>query len=107
MRAGMVKVKGVLAGRLEETQEGYRFVYLDSYLIDPSRPAVSLTLKKQSSPHTSPTLFPFFFGLLAEGALKKDQCQKLRLDEEDHFGRLLKTTSEETIGAVTVHEETR
>jgi len=33
------------------------------------------------------------------------QCQKLKLDEDDHFGRLLKTTDSDTIGDVTVVEE--
>jgi serine/threonine-protein kinase HipA len=105
MRKAMVKVNGKPAGRLEKTPEGYRFIYLDSYLELPENPSVSLTLPKASEAFESPTLFPFFHGLLAEGALKKEQCTKLRLDENDHFGRLLKTTHQDTIGAVTVHQE--
>lgn len=105
MRRGLVKVNGHPAGRLEETPEGYRFTYLDIYLHLSKNPAVSLTLPKTSDPYDSPFLFPFFYGLLAEGALKNEQCMKLRLDENDHFGRLLETTHQDTIGAVTVHKE--
>ncbi|MFT5240328.1 MAG: HipA-like protein [Kiritimatiellia bacterium] len=105
MRKAMVKVNGKPAGRLEKTAEGYRFTYLDSYLELTENPSVSLTLPKASEAFESSTLFPFFHGLLAEGALKKEQCIKLRLDENDHFGRLLKTTHQDTIGAVTVHQE--
>lgn len=105
MRSAIVKVNGIPAGRLSEQINNVEFIYLDHYLNDPSQPAVSLTLPKQSEPFRSRFLFPFFYGLLAEGALKTEQCLNLKLDEKDHFGRLLKTTEQETIGAVTVLEE--
>jgi HipA-like protein len=50
-------------------------------------------------------LFPYFFGLLAEGIQKDTQCRMLKLDENDHFGRLIKTAHSDTIGDVTVVEE--
>ncbi|MBW6488067.1 HipA N-terminal domain-containing protein [Sulfurimonas sp.] len=49
-------------------------------------------------------LFPFFFNLLSEGNLKSMQCRELKIDEDDNFTRLLKTTQENTIGAITVEE---
>jgi HipA-like protein len=49
-------------------------------------------------------LFPFFFGLLAEGDDKKLQCRLLHIDENDPFTRLLKTCTTEPIGGVTVEE---
>lgn len=104
-RKGKVYCNGVLAGRIEETSDGYRFAYDAEYLADPATRPVSLTLPKRSQAYESQDLFPFFFGLLAEGILKKTQCQKLKLDENDHFGRLLKTAYSDTIGAVTVIEE--
>jgi len=39
---------------------------------------------------------------LSEGENRKLQCRVLKIDENDHFGLLLKTASEETIGAVRV-----
>ena len=50
----------------------------------------------------SDILFPFFYGLLAEGEEKVLQCRTLKIDENDHFTRLLKTADENTIGAITV-----
>ena len=105
MRKGIVNVRGRVAGILEETEAGYRFQYDEDYLSDPESPAVSLTLPKRSQAFESPFLFPFFFGLLAEGNLKAEQCRRLKLDEDDSFGRLLATSGSDTIGAVTVHQE--
>jgi serine/threonine-protein kinase HipA len=94
-----------LAGRIEEQPEGYRFTYDTAYLASQDAPPVSLTLPLRSDPHESTALFPFFYGLLAEGILKDTQCRKLKLDEDDHFGRLLKTAGMDTIGNVAVIEE--
>ena len=105
MRSGIVRVKGRDAGVLEETPEGYRFRYLQSYLLDPEVPSVSLTLPRSKDVVESKVLFPFFFGLLAEGNLKEEQCRRFKIDEKDHFGRLLVTAGSDTIGAVTVHQE--
>ena len=106
-RSGRVYRRGMLAGRIEELPDaGYRFTYDTGYLASAEPKPVSLTLPLQVEPIVSPTLFPFFYGLLAEGNLKAMQCQKLKLDKNDHFGRLLKTAGSDTIGDVTVVEET-
>ncbi len=104
-RSGKVYCGGVLAGHIEELPDGYRFTYDAAYLTSPKTHSISLTLPKRAEPFTSEVLFPFFFGLLAEGILKDTQCRKLKLDENDHFGRLLKTAGSDTIGNVTVMEE--
>ena len=105
-RRGKVYCRGVLAGRIEERpDDGYRFVYDAGYLTSADAKPISLTLPVRREPFESASLFPFFYGLLAEGILKDTQCRKLKLDENDHFGRLLKTTDSDTIGDVTVVEE--
>ena len=104
-RNGNVYYGGMLAGLIEETANGYRFTYDAGYLASPETRPISLTLPKRAEPYLSKVLFPFFFGLLAEGILKETQCRKLKLDENDHFGRLLKTSHADTVGAVTVVEE--
>ena len=104
-RSGIVYCAGRLAGRIEETATGYCFSYNPAYLADPESRPVSATLPKRIEPYLSTALFPFFFGLLAEGGLKDVQCRTLKLDENDHFGRLLKTATVDTIGDVTVSEE--
>ena len=104
-RTGIVYYCGLLAGRIEEMADGYHFTYDSNYLATPGTRPVSITLPKTTQPYTSKVLFPFFYGLLAEGILKETQCRKLKLDENDHFGRLLKTAASDTIGAATVIEE--
>lgn len=104
MRKANVYCRGVLAGILSVDAEVYRFRYLPEYLRNSELPAISLTLPKQEAAFQSAVLFPFFFGLLAEGEDKALQCRLLRIDEEDHMTRLLKTCVAETIGGVTVEE---
>ena len=104
-RKGKVYCGGKLAGRIEEAPDGYRFTYDAGYLASPGTRPISLTLPKRAESYTAKVLFPFFFGLLAEGILKDTQCRKLKLDEHDHFGRLLKTAHSDTVGAVTIVEE--
>jgi serine/threonine-protein kinase HipA len=94
----------VLAGILAESDNGYSFRYEKSYLADPHLKAICLTMPKQEEEYTSEDLFPFFHGLLAEGVTKDLQCRTLKIDENDHFGRLLKTTHGDLIGSVTVEE---
>jgi len=105
-RIGNVYCSGLPAGFIEELPAGYVFTYNTDYLTTPGTKSISMTLPKRKEPYTSPTLFPFFFGLLAEGILKETQCRKLKLDENDHFGRLLKTANSDTIGCITVTEKT-
>ncbi len=105
MRKGEVRVNQVPAGVLEETEGGFRFHYDRDYVEHRDLPAVSLTLPKRGyEPYESPVLFPFFAGLLTEGAAMQIQCRLLKLDESDLFGRLLKTAHDDVIGNVTVHE---
>jgi HipA-like protein len=104
MRRANVYCRGILAGVLSKDSEGYRFAYLPEYLRNPALPAISLTFPKREAAFRSAVLFPFFFGLLAEGENKALQCRLLRIDEDDHFTRLLKTCTTETIGGVAVEE---
>lgn len=104
MRKGEVRVNGIPAGVLEKTKTGFRFQYGRDYVQQNTLPSISLTLPKQAEPYESAVLFPFFAGLLTEGAAMQLQCRMLKLDENDLFGRLLKTAQDDVIGNVTVHE---
>lgn len=103
-RNGRVYCAGKLAGHIEEKADGYCFTYDAGYMASPETRPISLNFPKRPEPYISKVLFPFFFGLLAEGILKETQCRKLKLDKNDHFGRLLKTAHSDTVGAVTVVE---
>lgn len=97
----------MLAGVLEKTDRpDYVFRYDDSYYANPATYAISLSLPKTQQQFYSKVLFPFFFGLLAEGTNKQTQCRLLRIDENDHFSLLLATATSDTIGSVTVKEIT-
>ena len=105
-RVGRVLYGDTLAGHIERQDDGgYCFVYQPDYLARPGSRPVSLTLPLRREEYHSTVLFPFFSGLLAEGDLKDLQCRLHRIDPDDDFTRLLKTTRHDVIGAVTVEEE--
>jgi len=104
-RVGRVFYGDTLAGHIERRGDGgYCFVYQADYLARPDARPVSLTLPLRREEYNSPVLFPFFSELLAEGNLKDLQCRIHRIDPNDDFTRLLKTTRHDVIGAVTVEE---
>jgi len=103
MRVGKVLRRDRLAGLVVESDSGaFQFTYDPAYRDDPTLPPVSLTLPKRAESYHAPHLFPCFVALLAEGALAEAQCRQLRLDERDHFGRLLATTQVDGIGSLRI-----
>lgn len=104
MQRANIYCRDVPAGVLSHDSGRYVFEYLPGYLENPALPAISLTFPKREAAFHSPVLFPFFFGLLAEGEDKSLECRLLRIDEDDHFTRLLRTCTVETIGGITVKE---
>lgn len=103
-RKGFVYFNDVLAGTIEYRENEYIFTYDTSYFSNPSMPSIAISLPKKKIEYRSSILFPFFYGLLAEGNEKALQCSAFKIDENDHFTRLLKTAGKNTIGAVTVRE---
>lgn len=101
-RKAAVYNNGILAGYIEKESGNYIFQYVEEYFQDSNQTAISLTLPKSETAYKSNTLFPFFFGLLSEGANKQAQCRLLKIDENDHFSLLLRTAHSDTIGAVTI-----
>ena len=103
-KAGVFQ-NGILAGILEkEANDRYTFEYDDAYFHDRSNEPVSLTLPKSKKVHIRDHLFSYFYGLLAEGNIKALQCQQFKIDENDHFTRLLKTAHSDVIGCTTIKE---
>ncbi len=107
MQQGDVYRNGMLVGSISKDDDArYHFVYDQEYLKSTEALTISVNLPLQAEPFFSDELFAFFYNMLAEGTTKALQCQSLRIDEDDHFTRLLKTTESNTIGAVTVKEVT-
>ena len=102
MKVGKVYCGEAYAGTLTQDSEGFTFRYDEAYFSNSSLPDVSATLPKTQVEYRSKVLFPFFFGLLAEGVQKERQCRELKIDEHDHFTRLLETSAYGAIGAVYV-----
>lgn len=94
---------GELAGILEKTaSDRYVFTYTEDYFVNRDKKAISLSFPRTQKTFEAKELFPFFYGLLAEGINKDIQCRLLKIDEDDDFTRLIKTAGEDTIGAITV-----
>ena len=100
-RKAKVNYNNQLTGYLWETENGFRFVYDQHYLLTGQPISVSLPLRKE--PYESKELFSFFQGLLPEGWYLDIVSATVKIDTNDSFGMLLATTSD-TIGAVTVHK---
>ena len=102
MKVGKVYCDDTFAGTLTQDADGFTFRYDDVYFSNSSLPDISATLPKTQVEYRSKVMFPFFFGLLAEGVQKERQCRELKIDERDHFTRLLETSAYGAIGAVYV-----
>jgi len=103
MRQAGIYFKGEKAGLLSQQANGhFTFEYSDLWILDNTKPSISLTLPKNKKVHKSKHLFPFFFNMLPEGKNKQVVCKHLRIDKKDFFGLLLTTALYDTIGAITI-----
>ncbi|MFM2401820.1 MAG: hypothetical protein RI950_1337 [Bacteroidota bacterium] len=105
MRKATILYKSEPAGILSQLDNGsFHFSYLETWLEDEIKPAISLTMPKKNKEFKSPHLFPLFFHLLPEGANKQAVCKFKKIDPSDHFGILLNTARFDTIGAITLEQ---
>ena len=88
-------------GMLEETDDGYEFMYDSEYVNTKNSHPISKTLPIQVQSFKSNTLFPFFDGLIPEGWLLDIAEKNWKLQAKDRFGLLL-ACCEDCIGAVSV-----
>ena len=103
MRQATILYKNKEAGVLIQHDDGtFTFKYDDSWINDPTKPAVSLTLPRKQQEYHSKYLFPFFYNMLPEGSNKQVVCKLNRLDLDDYFGLLLTTAKNDNIGAIRV-----
>lgn len=103
-KKGKVYIKNLLAGVIEETQDGeFVFSYEKTY-IQANKPPVSLTLPIQEIPYQSDKLFPFFDGLIPEGWLLDKVTENWKINRNDRMALLL-ATCRDCIGAVSIEPE--
>ncbi|MBQ7419849.1 MAG: HipA N-terminal domain-containing protein [Prevotella sp.] len=101
MRQAEIYRKGILAGMLTEVDGTYRFCYDSDYLERQDALAISLPLPLQSEAFVSPTLFPFFDGLIPEGWLLDVALRNTDISILDRMSLLL-LCCKECIGSVSV-----
>jgi serine/threonine-protein kinase HipA len=103
MRKAKILFKDEEAGVLTQHDNGsFTFRYHDSWMADPTKPGISLTLPKKKQEFHSEFLFPFFYNMLPEGSNKEVVCRYNRIDRDDYFGLLMITAKSDSIGAVRV-----
>ena len=102
-RKGMVYYKNILAGSIEQTEDGFLFTYNNDYSENHNIP-VSLTLPVRKEPYISKFMFPFFDGLIPEGWLLEITEKKWKVDRRDRMGLLL-AVCKDCIGAVGIIPE--
>ena len=101
-RIAKVFFNNILAGVLIHDDKGYHFIYDRKYLA--IGPPVSFHLPLQEESFSSTRLFPFFENLVAEGWLKKIQCNAQKINENDSFGLLL-ANGRDLVGSVTIIQD--
>ncbi len=103
MRKAKVLFKNEEAGILTQHDDGsFSFHYHDDWVANNDRQSISLTLPKNEKEFHSRFLFPFFYSMLPEGSNKQVVCRINRIDSEDHFGLLMTTAKNDSIGAVRI-----
>ena len=100
-RSANVYMHNKLAGKLTETDSGYKFEYDYAYVESKEAYAVSKTLPATKDVYNSNVLFPFFDGLIPEGWLLDLAETNWKLNSRDRFGLLL-ACCKNCIGAVSV-----
>lgn len=101
-RIGYVFFNNVYAGRIEELDRAYSFVY-DSAYRETGTP-IGFNLGFSQSVYYNETLFPLFENLVSEGWLLDLQSSFQHLDVSDKFGLLLLNGLDLT-GSITVLRE--
>ncbi|WP_020596572.1 HipA N-terminal domain-containing protein [Spirosoma panaciterrae] len=100
-RNAEVWVGDSVAGLLQETDEGYVFIYSETYVNMPEAQPISLTMPLRSEAYQSTILFPFFDGLIPEGWLLDIAQDNWKIQSNDRFGLLL-ACCRDCIGAVSI-----
>ncbi|HPD63895.1 MAG TPA: HipA N-terminal domain-containing protein [Bacteroidia bacterium] len=103
MRKAAIKIEDQLAGWLIQDENGYHFVYDQTYKALPNARPISLTMPLREEPYTAKVLFPFFDGLIPEGWLLEIAEKNWKLNPRDRMGLLL-ACCKDCIGAISVEE---
>ena len=102
MRKAEIYYKDIVAGLLEETDDGeYVFQYNAEYIERYPGQFLTFTMPVRSEEYIDKRLFPFFEGLIPEGWLLEIASKNWKLNPNDRMGLLL-ACCHNCIGAVSV-----
>jgi serine/threonine-protein kinase HipA len=99
MRIAEVSQNAVLAGILEERENGFRFTYDPQFKGEP----VSLAMPRGKAVWEFSAFPPAFEGLLPEGARLEALLRRRKLDKSDLFGQLMAVGSD-VVGSLSFKE---
>ncbi len=105
MLIGRVYSNKIFVGIIYRDRDDITFEYAQQFIDYVESYDISFNLPRTQKKYCFPYLHPFFSNILSEGSLRRIQCRKLGIDEEDDFMVLLHTTQEDVIGAITVEAE--
>ena len=94
------------AGYLQETTEGYEFIYDSAYLQSDKPEPISVTMPLTDKPTRSAILFPFFDGLIPEGWLLNIITENWKINPRDRMSLLL-IACRDCIGNISIVEDTK
>ena len=101
MRQGRVFYNDIAAGIITEDEQGYTFVYDESYLNLSDAQPISLTFPLQREAFHHPVMFSFFDGLIPEGWMLNIAERNWKINRRDRRALLL-TCCRDCIGNVSV-----
>lgn len=105
MLIGKVYSNSVFVGIIYKDDGDIVFEYAQGFLDHAKSYDISFNLPRTQKQCRLSYLHPFFSNMLSEGSLRRMQCRKLGIDEEDEFMVLLHTTKSDVIGAITIAAE--
>ena len=100
---GLVFYENILAGVIEQRDDGFWFQYDAEYVRSEGNP-ISQTMPLQEAPFHSNTMFPFFDGLIPEGWLLDVAVETWKIDPRNRM-KLLLTVCQDCVGAVKIIEK--
>ena len=101
MKQAGIYVNDIYCGILTEDEEGFHFVYDETFLVRPDAVSLSPTMPLTEQRYDREILFPVFDGLIPEGWLLDIASSSWKIDPRDRMS-LLMACCKDCIGNISV-----
>ena len=101
MKQAGIYVNDTYCGILTEDEEGFHFVYDETYLVRPGAVSLSPTMPLTEQRYDKEMMFPVFGGLIPEGWLLDIASSSWKIDPRDRMS-LLMACCKDCIGNISV-----